>query len=236
MSTITMESHPTTLNASSFGATIKDSIVNRAGDLVKIEDLLLDMEKGRAAFATLSYAGGLNVDKNKDLCRRFLEKVVNEGDLSLIGDFLSPDVVSHELADSLGDAEPLQGQGIEWVADLVHLYRHAFPDLNFEVQDQIAEGDQVVTCLRMHGTQTNSLMAIAASGRKVDVGGIRVDRIADGKIVESWFHIDMMAMLHQLKALPALNRQPQKVSPVDAGAVGSGLPISQLPQPTFFVS
>src|SRR4029079_7829521 len=113
---------------------------------------------------------------NKAICRRFVQKIFNEGELSLIWDFMSPDVLSHELADSLGDSEP-QGHGREWMADLISLYRHAFPNLRFEIQDQIAEGDRVVTCLRMRGTQENALMAIAASGRKIDIAGILVDRM-----------------------------------------------------------
>jgi hypothetical protein len=92
---------------------------------------------------------------------------------------------------------------------MIHLYRHAFPDLRFEIQDQIAESDQVVTCLRIQGTQTGPLMGIGVSGKTVDVTGIRVDRLAEGKIAESWFHWDAVGMLQQIGRLPALNRNPQ---------------------------
>jgi predicted ester cyclase len=162
---------------------------------------------------------------NKGHCRRFIEKIFNEGELSQIWDFMSPDVVNHELADSLGDDEP-EGRNIEWMVDLIHLYRYAFPDLHLEIQDQIAEGDRVVTCLRMQGTHKNALMTIAASGRKIDLAGIRVDRMVDGKIVESWFHLDALGMLRQLNAMPVLNRRPQ-VAPVSHDtAPGSGLPFA----------
>ena len=174
---------------------------------------------------------------NKALCRRFIQKIFNEGELSLIWELMSPDVVNHELADSLGDSEP-QGHSREWAADLISLYRHAFPNLRVEIQDQIAEGDRVVTCLRIRGTQENALMAIAASGREIDIAGIRVDRIFSGKIVESWFHLDALGMLRQLDALPALNRLPQKLAPVFHDTPpGSGLPVAgwnpapALPQP-----
>jgi predicted ester cyclase len=156
---------------------------------------------------------GLDAERNKGLCRRFIQKIVNEGELLLIGDFMSSDVVNHELVDSFGDSELPRGHSIEWMADLVFLYRRAFPDLRVEIQDQISEGDRVVTCLRMQGTQKNALMTIAASGRKIDVAGIRVDRVAGGKIVESWSHFDMLGMLRQLDALPALNDRPQQVAP-----------------------
>jgi predicted ester cyclase len=171
------------------------------------EELVLGLEKGRVA-------EGRRAESNKDLCRRFIQKICNEGELSLMWDFMSPDVVNHELADAIGEGELPEGRNVEWMADLVFLYRHAFPDLHFEIQDQIAEGDRVVTCLRMQGTQENALMTIAATGRKIDVAGIRVDRITGDKIVESWFHLDVVGMLRQLDAL-VLNTET---------APGAGLP------------
>ena len=144
------------------------------------------------------YAKGLYAESNKALCQRFIQKIYNEGELSLLGNFMSPHAVNHELVDAFGDTGPAQGHAIEWMADFVYLYRHAFPDLRLEILDQIAEGDRVVTSLRMRGTQKNALMSIAASGRKIDIAGIRVDRMAGGRIVESWVHLDALGMLRQL--------------------------------------
>ena len=186
------------------------------------------------------HSEGLPAEINKDLCRRFIQKIFNEGELSLLGDFMSPQAVNHELADSFGDAEPPQGHAIEWMSDLIFLYRHAFPDLRFEIQDQIAEGDRVVTCLRMRGTQKNTLMTIAPSGRKIDVAGIRIDRLAGGRIVESWVHLDALGMLRQLDAMPPLNRSSSKLAPVSyETAPGARLPATgwdnnpALPQSAF---
>ncbi|MFL6201401.1 MAG: ester cyclase [Thermoanaerobaculia bacterium] len=185
------------------------------------------------------YAKGLYAESNKALCRRFIQKIYNEGELSLLGDFMSPHVVNHELADSFGDIGPVQGHNIEWMADFVYLYRHAFPDLRLEILEQIAEGDRVVTRLRLQGTQKNALMSIAASGRKIDIAGIRVDRMAGGKIVESWVHLDALGMLRQLGALPELNRRPQVAPVFHETAPGASLPLSgwnpvpALPQPAF---
>jgi predicted ester cyclase len=217
MSTTTVETQPNLLSAT---AVIGASIVNHAVEnLGRIDDLI--------------EASSLYTQRNKDFCRLFVQKVFNEGELPLIWDFMSPDVVNHELTDSFGDSQPSQRRGIEWMADLVHLYRHAFPDLHLEIQDQIAEDDRVVTCLRMRGTQKNALLGISASGRKVDIDGIRVDRMAGGKIVESWFHFDALGMLRQLHALPALHRRPRKVAPASYGtATGSSWPsTAQVVQP-----
>lgn len=146
------------------------------------------------------------VEKNKATCRRFIQQIFNEGDLSSIRDFVSPDSLHHELD---GMAVPLGMSSSEGFADMIHLYRLAFPDLQLEVQDQIAESDQVVTSLRIQGTQKGQLMGIGVSGKTVDVTGIRIDRLAEGKITESWFHWDGVGMLQQIGALPDLNRNPQ---------------------------
>lgn len=209
-------------------AVIGASAVNRAEEILsKIEDLI--KIPGRSA-------NGLYAETNKDFCRRFIETVFNEGKLSLIRDFMSPDVINHEIADALGDHQP-QGRNIQWMTDFVALYRQAFPDLHLEIQDQLAEGDQVATFLRVRGTQENALMSIAASGRKIDIAGIRIDRIVGGKIVESWHHVDALGMLRQLHALPALDRWPQKVEPVSHETATAAEPFSvwssapALPQP-----
>ncbi len=144
-------------------------------------------------------------ETNKATCRRFIQQLYNEGNLASIRDFVLPESLHHEL-----DGMPIPpGRSPEWFADSIHLYRIAFPDLVVEVQDQIAETDQVVTRLRMQGTQNGPLWGIGVSGKTIDITGIRVDRLAGGKITESWFHWDNLGMLQQLGALPPLVRNPQ---------------------------
>jgi len=152
----------------------------------------------------------MDFESNKLTCRRFIQTIFNRGELDRIFEFVTPDAVNHEL-DALcaGSAPP--GQSPEWMADLVDIYRRAFPDLRLEVQGQVAEDDRVVTWVRIRGTQTNALMGIGASGRTIDVSSIRVDRFTGGKIAESWFHLDSLTMLRQLSVLPEINRRPVNV-------------------------
>jgi len=149
----------------------------------------------------------MSCEDNKRLCRRFIETIFNQGEMSVIWDFVAADALNHEL-DALGDARSVQGRSPAWMADLAYLYRRAFPDLHLAIGDQVAEGDSVVTNLRMTGTHRQPLMTIAASGQAIDVSGIRIDHIADGKIAESWFHLDSLTLLRQIGALPPLNRKP----------------------------
>jgi predicted ester cyclase len=81
--------------------------------------------------------------------------------------------------------------------------RAGFPDLEFVIIGQIAEGDRVATWGRFHGTHTGSFAGIPPTGRKVEWLGIAVDRIENGKIVEMWHEMDLHGLLRQLKATAA---------------------------------
>ena len=168
-------------------------------------------------------------EKNKATCRSFIQHVFNEGNFSSVRDFVSPDSLHHELD---GVSIPA-GRSPEWFADLVHLYHVAFPDLRVEIQDQIAENDQVVTSLRMQGTQEGPLLGIGASGKKVDITGVRIDRLSEGKIAESWFHWDGLGMLTQIGALPDLARKPQNAQgAVETTSLPAPVPFPYLPPQT----
>jgi steroid delta-isomerase-like uncharacterized protein len=71
------------------------------------------------------------------------------------------------------------------------------------IEDQVAEGDKVVTRWTATGTHKGELMGIPPSGKKVRVTGIAIDRLEDGKIVESWSSFDQLGMLQQIGAIPS---------------------------------
>ena len=158
-------------------------------------------------------------EKNKATCRRFIQQIFNEGDLasirSSIRAFVSPDSLHHELDDWAVSS----GHNSDGFADMIYLYRLAFPDLRVDIRDQIAERDQVVSCLRMQGTQEGPLLGVGASGKPMDITGIRVDRLEEGKITESWFHWDGLGMLQQIGALPPLARSHQEAPWAKAATV-----------------
>jgi hypothetical protein len=78
--------------------------------------------------------------------------------------------------------------------------RTAFADVHDEVQDQIAEGDKVVTRFAGGGVHRGVFMGVAPTGKTVTWTGIAIDRFADGKIVERWTIIDVLGVLQQLGA------------------------------------
>ena len=92
--------------------------------------------------------------------------------------------------------------GPEGTKQLVTVYRNAFPDLRFTIDEQIAEGDKVVTRWTGYGTHKAELVGIPATGKSSTVTGIAIDRIVNGKIVESWGIFDQFGMLQQLGVIP----------------------------------
>lgn len=138
------------------------------------------------------------------LCRDFAQKMINERDLTRAPEFIADDSIHHEFGDVPADFQ----RGPRAMATFLNLYLRAFPDLRVHFEDAMADRDRVVTRWRLEGTHTGPLMGIAASGRRVSVEGIRIDRIDNGKIAESWMQLDTLGLLEQIGALPALCRTP----------------------------
>lgn len=83
-------------------------------------------------------------------------------------------------------------------------YIEAFPDKVFNIEDQVAEGDTVVTRFTVKGTHKGSFQGVAPTGKKLNSSGIAVHRISNGKIVEEWANFDQMGMMQQIGAIPEM--------------------------------
>jgi steroid delta-isomerase-like uncharacterized protein len=132
------------------------------------------------------------VSDNETLVRRFFAEVFNQGDLEAVETFIHP---QHENHDPTAPEVPT---GPEGVRRLVELYRSAFPDIHFEHEDVVDVGDKVAHRWTFTGTHRGEIMGVEPTGRKVTVQGIEINRIADGKIAESWAISDALGMLEQL--------------------------------------
>jgi len=143
------------------------------------------------------------------LCHFLVEKVFNDGKLELLDLLIAPDAVNHEM-EIFGSAA---ARGPEVVRQFARVFRSAFPDLRVSVIDQIGDGDRVATRWKMEGTQKNRLMGIEASHRSINIEGIRIDRIVDGRIAETWNRWDALELLRQLGAVPPFERQPAVAAP-----------------------
>jgi steroid delta-isomerase-like uncharacterized protein len=131
-------------------------------------------------------------EENKALARRSWESVENPDTL---GEVYAPDVVWHNPE---GDI-----QGIEEAKQFVAMFETAFPDISATVEDVVAEGDKVVSRVTIRGTHQGEVEEFGPpTGRRVEVQGLSLHRIEDGKIVEEWNSYDNLSLLQQLGRAP----------------------------------
>jgi steroid delta-isomerase-like uncharacterized protein len=137
----------------------------------------------------------MSTEQNKANARRGFEEVWNQGKLAVVDELTDPNVVLHDPTMTM--------HGSEQFKQFVMMYLSAFPDAHFTVEDQIAEGDKVVTRYTARGTHRGTLMGIAPTGKQVVVTGIAIDHYANGKVVEGWGSYDLLGMMQQLGVIPA---------------------------------
>ncbi|NKE45931.1 ester cyclase [Roseomonas frigidaquae] len=132
-------------------------------------------------------------DQNKQLIRGFIDQVINQGHLDAAGDYMAEDVV---------ELEPFPGQqpGLAGVKEVVQGMRSAFRDMHWTVEEQIAEGDKVLTRFTWTGTHEASFFGVPATHRKVSVGGMVIDRIEAGKVQDTRIQMDVFGLMRQLGA------------------------------------
>jgi len=136
-------------------------------------------------------------ETNKAVSRRFFEEVFAKGKLNVLDEIITKDHVN-----SGPGSLPELPTGPEGAKQLVTVYRNAFPDLRFTIDEQIAEGDKVVTRWTADGTHQGELAGLPPTNKTSTVTGIVVDRIANGKIAESWGIFDQFGMMQQLGVIP----------------------------------
>ena len=149
---------------------------------------------------TLSQGNGdqekMRLEHNKAIVRGYMSEVVNKGNLAAFDGYFSPDVVMNNSKDLKRQLAGIQS------------LRSAFPDFQLVIEDQIAEGDKVVTRVTFQGTHRGEYRGVAPTGKQVRYSGIAIDRIVEGKVVEMWHVADTLSLLQQIGALPS--PQPKK--------------------------
>ena len=144
----------------------------------------------------------MSVEENKALFRRTYEELLNRGDLDVADELVAPMFINHE-------APPGRDSGPESMRGLATMLRTAFPDLHFEIEDMVAEGDMVAGRLTMSGTHEGPLMGTPPTGRSVRQDQMHFVRFRDGKAVEHWGVRDDLGMMQQLGVIP----EPEEPEP-----------------------
>jgi len=136
-------------------------------------------------------------EQNKALVRRFYEEI-DKGNISILDELLAADYVDHSPPPFPGLAP-----GREGVKQSFRLFQQATP-VSHRIEDQIAEGDKVVTRLTSTGKHEGDLPGAPRTGNEMKMTSITIHRIANGKLVEKWSEKDMIGLLQQIGVMPPL--------------------------------
>ncbi len=142
----------------------------------------------------------MSAEENKAIARRLIDEVWTKGRLEVIDELIADDFVTTVVG------SPEQIRGPQGFREFVVMYRTAFPDLRLSVDEQIAEGETVVTRWTATGTHEGELMGMPATGKQATTAGINIDRVAGGKLVGGWGIFDQLGLLQQIGAVPVPTR------------------------------
>ncbi len=136
----------------------------------------------------------MSIEENKSLARRYVEQVLNEGNLDALNDLISPHYKRYLSPTATPLTPELQKQRLAGL-------RAAFPDVHLTIEDMIAEGDRVMVRMTLRGTHRGTFQGIAPTGKPVTVFALDVVRIENGQMVEHWGGPDLLNLLQQLGAI-----------------------------------
>jgi len=144
----------------------------------------------------------MSAEENKELIRKVTEEVYNRGNLAAVDRYYAPDWVAH-------DAPPNAGGDRESLKEVLGVIRGGFPDVRASIEVILAEADLVASRTIAEGTHTREYFGVAPTGKRVTLRQLNIDRIRDGKIIESWSESFGQGFHYQLTG---------KAPPVPAGA------------------
>ena len=143
----------------------------------------------------------MSLEENKAIVRRHYEELWAKGNLDVADEIYSTDCVGQYANYPLQTGYP-ESEKKTVLRDITPI-----TDTRVEVVDQVAEGDKVVTRWRMRGRPTGTIEEmphVVPTGNEVEVTGVHIHRIRDGKIVEVWAVDDLLGLMQQMGVIPSM--------------------------------
>jgi steroid delta-isomerase-like uncharacterized protein len=138
----------------------------------------------------------MTAETNKIVMSRFLE-FINTASESLAQELISPNAIFHVP----GSPEPMRGPA-GYLA-IIGMMRGGFPDIQWTLEEMVAEGDKVAARFTMRGTHQGTFFGVPPTGKKIAVQAMNIYRLSDGQFVEEHGQPDMLGLLQQIGAIPA---------------------------------
>jgi steroid delta-isomerase-like uncharacterized protein len=136
--------------------------------------------------------GATMIDQNKSVVRRFVDEIFVGGRLESVDELVAEDFVPHTW--------PSTGAGRNDLRRAIERVFNGLTDVDFKIEDMIAENDKVAVRLTASARQTGEFMGLPPSGKSYTIDEIHIFRLREGKIVEHWHQFDSLGLLRQLGA------------------------------------
>jgi steroid delta-isomerase-like uncharacterized protein len=134
----------------------------------------------------------MSKQKNIEAQTKFGE-AINTGNLEIMNDLVAADCIEN-------DPAPGQVSGPQGYIDLFTAMRVAFPDMKVEVEQLVADDENVAFAYTLTGTHKGDFNGIPATGKKIKARGLQISKFKDGKMVERWGSSDELGILKQIGA------------------------------------
>lgn len=131
-------------------------------------------------------------EDSKKIVWKLLEDAWNGGQLETLDTLVSGECRFHD------PVFPSMAPGVDSLRQHIRMFRNAFPDLRFSIDDMIAERNEVVVHWTMRGTHRHGFLGMAPTNRSATVSGTTIDRIENKKIVEQWSDWNLLTLMEQL--------------------------------------
>ena len=133
----------------------------------------------------------MSAEQNKLIMYRMISKIWNQG--------------HYEVADELFAAQhtspsaPDQPPGPEGAKAFISGFRSAFPDIGYEIEYRVTDGDLVAILARLSGTHEGEFLGVPATGKAVSFEKFSLKKIVEGSILVNWAIIDRLGLFQQLQ-------------------------------------
>lgn len=137
----------------------------------------------------------MSIETNKLAMRRFNE-FINTADQNLGEELIAED------AQFWVPGRPESMRGLAGYMNVLGMMRSGFSDVQWSLEETIAEGDKIAARFTMRGTHDGTFFGVPATGRKIEVRAMNFYRLAGGKFVEEYGQPDLLGLLQQIGAVP----------------------------------
>ena len=137
----------------------------------------------------------MTAETNKLVMRRFTE-FINTASEKLASELIAPDAIFHVP----GRSEPMRGPA-GYLA-IIGMMRGGFPDIQWTLEEMIAEGDKVAARFTMRGTHSGTFLGVPPTGKAIAVQAMNIYRLREGQFIEEHGQPDMLGLLQQIGAVP----------------------------------